>query len=48
VEPLEPSELVVEFGAGRGIAIGKIQASHGDAGDSGFNIAALGILRITR
>ena len=46
VKPLEPGELVVEFGAGRGIAIGKIKASDGDAGDGGFDIAAVGIFRI--
>ena len=46
VELLEPGELVVEFRARRGIAIGEIQATHGDAGDRGFDIAAVEILRV--
>ena len=48
MQPLEPGELVVEFRAGRRIAVRQVQAPDGDAGDSRFDIAAVEILWVAR
>jgi len=39
----EPLQLVVEFRAGRGIAIGQIEAPDNKAGDLGLDVAAVAI-----
>ena len=48
LEPLEPSKLVIELGAGRGIAIRKIKASDEHAAGLPLDVAAVQVLRIAR
>ena len=48
LEPLEPTQLVVEFRAGRRIAVRQVQAADQDAVDGGLDVAAVGVVRIAR
>src|SRR3546814_2776230 len=43
-QPLHPAQLVVELGAGHGIAVGQIDAHHAQAEDIGFEIARVIVL----
>src|SRR3954452_8118288 len=46
-EALKPFKFVVEFGAGSGIAVGKVQTADQNAVDICFDIAAVGIVGIS-
>ncbi len=48
VKPLEPREIAIEFGSGRGIAVRWVETSHGDTVNGGFDIATVKIVGITR
>src|SRR5271170_4376309 len=45
-EALEPSELEIKLGSRRRIAVGKIKTAHNEIADSGFDVAAVDIVRI--
>src|SRR4051812_9222858 len=46
-EPTEPTQIIVELRARRGIAVGQAQAADGDAArDDGLDLAAVGDLEI--
>ena len=45
-QALEPAQLVVEFRAGRRVAVRKVEAGHRHAVDVGFEISAVQVLRI--
>src|SRR5271163_5046877 len=45
-QALNPSEFVIELGAGRRIAVGKIEAADEDAVDLGLEVAALYVVRV--
>src|ERR1700719_4587630 len=45
-QTLEPSQLVVELGSGRGIAVGKIKTSDHESPKARFNVAAVEVIRV--
>src|ERR1700730_170526 len=47
-QTLEPPQLVIEFRAGRGIAVGKIKTSDNESTNAGFNVATVEVIRIAR
>jgi hypothetical protein len=47
VQPLEPSELIIELGSWRGIPVGQINAAHPNVIHACFYIATVRIVRIT-